>query len=31
MLAPNAKHWVKQAEQKTFEECVDLLEKEPTF
>jgi hypothetical protein len=31
MLAPNAKHWVKLAQHKTFEECVDLLVKEPTF
>jgi hypothetical protein len=29
--APNAKYWVKVAQHKTFEECVDLLVKEPTF
>ena len=30
-LAPNAKYWVKIARHKTFEECIDLLVKEPTF
>jgi hypothetical protein len=30
-LAPNAKHWVKIATHKTFEECIDLLVKDPNF
>lgn len=30
-LAPNAKHWVKIAKHKTFEECIELLVKEPSF
>lgn len=30
-LAPNAKHWVKIARHKTFEECIDLLVKDPNF
>ena len=30
-LAPNARHWVKIATHKTFEECIDLLVKDPNF
>lgn len=29
--APNAKFWVKVATHKTFEECIDLLVKDPNF
>jgi len=31
LLAPNAKHWVKVATHKTFEESIDLLVKDPNF
>jgi hypothetical protein len=30
-LAPNAKHWVKIATHKAFEECIGLLVKDPNF
>lgn len=29
--APNASFWVKVAQRKTFEECIDILVKEPQF
>ena len=29
--APNARFWVKVARNKTFEECIDLLVKDPNF
>ena len=30
-LAPNARHWVKIARHRTFEECIDRLAKDSNF